>query len=65
MRLYVETMDTSVVDFDSDGRVRFEDEDWQRLTLQERRAVLYSAKQEIERLSELIEVLEREPPDPC
>ncbi len=62
MKLFVETMDASLVDFDPEGRVRFDDEDWQRLTLQERRAVIHSASQEIDRLTELIQVLEREPP---
>ena len=39
MRLYVETMDAVLVDFDGDGLVRFENEEWRRPTLQERRAV--------------------------
>jgi hypothetical protein len=41
--------------------VRFDDEDWQRPTIQERRAVIYSARREIDRLGELIEALESGP----
>ena len=59
MRLYVEPMDAVVVDVGSDGRVRLENEDWAAPTLQERRAILHAAGQEIEALTELIEILER------
>ena len=61
MRLYVEPMDAVVVDVDSDGRVRLENEDWATPSLQERRAILYSAGKEIEALTELIEILEGRP----
>jgi hypothetical protein len=59
MKLYVEPMDSVVVDVDPGGRVRLENEDWIQPTLQERRAILYAAKNEIEMLTELAEILER------
>jgi acyl-CoA reductase-like NAD-dependent aldehyde dehydrogenase len=58
MKLYVDTMDAIVVDVDSDGRVRLENEDWSEPTLQERRAILYAAKNAIEELNELVEILQ-------
>lgn len=57
MRLYVEPMDAVVVDVDRDGRVRLENEDWSRPTLQERRAIIYAAQQEVTALTELLETL--------
>ena len=57
MKLYVETMDAVVVDVGADGRVRLENEDWSEPTLQERRAILYAAQNEIEELNELVEIL--------
>lgn len=57
MKLYVETMDATVVEVGSDGQVRLEREDWSRPTLQERRAIIYAAQQEIEALTELLEAL--------
>jgi membrane protein implicated in regulation of membrane protease activity len=59
MRLYVETMDAVIVDVDGKGRVRLEDEDWTVPTLQERRAIMYSAQQEIAALTELLEILQQ------
>lgn len=59
MRLYVEPMDRVVVEVGPDGRVRLEDEEWTVPTLQERRAIIYAASQEIEALEELIELLSR------
>jgi len=59
VRLYVEPMDAVVVEVDADGRVRLEDEDWSEPTLQERRAILYSAKSELAELAELVEILQR------
>lgn len=61
MKLYVEPMDAVVVDVRSDGCVRLEREDWSRPTLQERRAIIYSAQQEIAALQELLDALEHEP----
>lgn len=62
MRLYVGPMDAVVVEISADGRVRLENEDWSTPSLQERRAILYAAKNEVEELRELIEMLERERP---
>ena len=59
MRLYVEPMDAVLVDVDGDGLVRFEDEDWKKPTLQERRAIIYAATQTIDELRELIGILQR------
>ena len=58
MKLYVETMDAVVVDVEADGRVRLENEDWSQPTLQERRAILHAAEQEIAALTELVETLQ-------
>ena len=58
MRLYVEPMDAVVVEVAPDGRVRLEHEEWSEPTLQERRAILYSAKQALEELAELIDILQ-------
>lgn len=68
MRLYVETMEAVVVEVDENGRVRYEgqgeavpgaDGDWTQPTLQERRAIIYAARQEMDCLSELIDALDR------
>jgi hypothetical protein len=67
MRLYVEPMDAVVVDVDEHGRVRYgaqsgaaaESEDWSQPNLQERRAIIYAARQELAGLTELLEILER------
>ncbi len=61
MKLYVETMDAVVVDVSPDGRVRLESEDWSRPTLQERRAILFAAKNAIEELTELVAILQDGP----
>ena len=58
MRLYVETMDATLVDVDSDGRIRLDTEDWSVPTLQERRAIIHSAQEELASLTELLEILE-------
>jgi hypothetical protein len=60
MRLYVEPMDAYVVEVTSDGRVTIDDAAPAAPTLQERRAILYAAKAEIEALQELVEILERQ-----
>jgi hypothetical protein len=57
MRLYVEPMDTVLLEVRSDGQVRLEGEDWAAPTLQERRAIIYAARQEIEALQELLDIL--------
>jgi hypothetical protein len=52
-------MDAVVVDVDDEGRVRLEtDQSYATPTLQERRAILYAAHNEIEALKELIDRLE-------
>ena len=58
MRLYVEPMDAFVLEVTADGRVRLDQEELRQPTLQERRAIIYSAHKEIVMLQELLEVLE-------
>jgi hypothetical protein len=58
MRLYVETMDATVVDVNADGCVRLEHEEWTAPTLQERRAIIHAAQEEVASLTELLEILE-------
>jgi hypothetical protein len=60
MKLYVGTMDATVVEVAADGRVRLEDEDWSQPTLQERRAIIHAAQQELLELGELLEILQAE-----
>jgi hypothetical protein len=55
MRLYVEPMDATIVEVDVSGRVRFEKEGWATPTLQEQRAIIYAARNELAELSELLE----------
>jgi hypothetical protein len=59
MRLFVEPMDSVLVEFDDQGRVRFENEEWTTPSLQETRAILYAARNQIAELTELIETLDR------
>jgi hypothetical protein len=59
MRLYVEPMDAVVVEVTEDGRVRLEHEYLAVPTLQERRAILYAARGEIEALNELLDILDK------
>ena len=59
MRLYVETMDADLVEFNQPGKVRFDGEEWSVPTLQERRAILYAAQNQITELQELIQSLEK------
>ena len=58
MKLYVEPMDAFVVEVRPDGCVRLEKEDWSQPTLQERRAIIYAARGELEALQELLDVLD-------
>ena len=58
MKLYVEPMDATLVEVDADGRVRFEQEGWTTPTLQEKRAIIYAAQNEVADLTELIEKLQ-------
>ena len=64
MKLYVGPMDSVVVDVDSDGRVQIEGEDFRAPSLQERRAIIYAARNELAALTELLEILERTVPQP-
>jgi acyl-CoA reductase-like NAD-dependent aldehyde dehydrogenase len=61
MRLFVPTMDAFLVDFDENGRIRFDNEDWSQPSVQERRAIIHAAKDQVEHLKELLHVLESEP----
>jgi hypothetical protein len=61
MRLYVETMDATVVEVDAEGRVRLENEGWSVPTLQEQRAIIHSAQEELASLTELLEILQSRP----
>jgi len=59
MRLYVEPMDSIVVEFSPEGRIRYEGQtELSDPTLQERRAVIYAARDEIAALTELIDALD-------
>jgi hypothetical protein len=58
MKLYVAPMDAVVVDVRADGWIRLENEEWSQPSLQERRAIIYAAKDELESLKELLEVLD-------
>ena len=60
MRLYVAPMDAFVVEVRADGSVRLENEDWSRPTLQERRAIIHSAQEELASLTELLEIFQRQ-----
>jgi len=59
MKLFVETMDATVVDVDADGRVNVEGEGWSAPTLQERRAIIYAAQNEMAALAELLDLLQK------
>jgi len=59
MKLFVEPMNATVVEVDSDGRVNIENEGWSVPTLQERRAILYAAEKEMAALAEALEILQR------
>ena len=61
MRLYIGPMDAVLVEFDQDGKIKLDGEEWSEPTLQERRAVLYAAQNQLAELEELIDVLERPP----
>ena len=65
MNLYVPPMDATVVEVDRDGRVRLRDEDWSTPTLQERRAIIYAARDQVAALGELIDILERDAGSPA
>jgi len=58
MKLYVEPMDAFVIEVGADGRVRLENEDWTEPTLQEKRAIIYAAEEELSALTELLDILQ-------
>ena len=58
MRLYIETMDTVLVDYDADGLVTLDGENWSIPTLQERRAILHAAQLAISELQDLVLALD-------
>ena len=58
MRLFVPTMDAFLVDFAQDGRIRFDNEDWSMPSVQERRAIIHAANDQLDHLKELLDVLE-------
>ena len=60
MRLFIATMDAFLVEFDTDGRVRFDNEDWSRPSVQERRAIIHAAKDQMAHLKELLDALQSE-----
>lgn len=57
MKLFVEPMNSIVVEVDPAGRVRLESEDWIQPTLQERRAIINAAEHELAALTELLDIL--------
>jgi hypothetical protein len=59
MRLYIETMDAILVESGEDGRVRFDNGEWSKPTVQERRAIIHAAQKELESLKELLEMFEK------
>ena len=59
MKLFVEPMDATLVEVDAEGRVRFENEGWTTPTLQEQRAIIYAAQNELADLTELLETLQK------
>jgi len=61
MKLYIETMDATLVEFSPDGRIRFDNEDWVVPSVQERRAIIHAAKDMLDDLTELLHTLEKLP----
>jgi acyl-CoA reductase-like NAD-dependent aldehyde dehydrogenase len=60
MKLFVPTMDAFLVDFDENGRIRFDNEDWSTPSVQERRAIIHAAKDQLDHLKQLLDALESE-----
>ena len=60
MHLFIEPMDATLLEVDSQGQEKFQNEDWIAPTLQERRAILYAAHKELEVLQELIDILDHD-----
>ena len=61
MRLFVPTMDAFLVEFDSGGRIRLDKDEWSTPSVQEQRAIIHAAQDELENLKELLAVLENYP----
>ena len=61
MKLYIETMDATLVEFSPDGRIRFDNEDWAVPSVQERRAIIHAAKETLDDLTDLLQTLEKLP----
>jgi hypothetical protein len=51
-------MDAVLAEVSSDGRVRFENEDWRTPTLQEKRAIIYAGRKELQEIDELLTILD-------
>ena len=51
-------MDAVLAEFNQHGKVRFDGEEWSVPTLQERRAILYAAQNQVNELQELIQSLD-------
>ena len=60
MHLFIPTMDAVLVEFDESGRIRFDNEDWSTPSVQERRAIIHAAREQVAYLKELLEALEGE-----
>lgn len=58
MRLFIPTMDAYLVEFDENGRIRFDNEDWSTPSVQERRAIIHAAKDQAAHIKELLDALE-------
>ena len=54
-------MDAFLVEFDEHGRIRFDHEDWSTPSVQERRAIIHAANDQLDHLKELLDVLESKP----
>ena len=61
MRLFIPTMDAFLIEFDNEGRIRLEKDGWSAPSVQERRAIIHAAKDELENLKELLDVLDVKP----
>jgi acyl-CoA reductase-like NAD-dependent aldehyde dehydrogenase len=58
MHLYIPEMDATVVEVTPDGRVRYADGEWATPNLQERRAIIYAARNLMDDLAEVLDVLD-------
>ncbi len=61
VKLFIDTMDATLVEFSPDGRIRFDNEDWVVPSVQERRAIIHAAKETLDDLTELLQTLEKIP----